>query len=123
MAKAQQTSQLRPGQPFFTKENRIAALGGIRTHRTLQYGTHTYYCGMFIIIGKCRFELAYKEILYCLHQLMSEWDSHADLAHSSPWPCISREFVTSSSDCLFVGTGQVILYQEDAPVQAALFCK
>ena len=65
MAKAQQTSQLRPGQPFFTKENRIAALGGIRTHRTLQYGTHTYYCGMFIIIGKCRFELAYKEILYC----------------------------------------------------------
>ena len=35
-AKAQQTSQLHPGQLLFSKEERRAALCGIRTHDTLQ---------------------------------------------------------------------------------------
>ena len=35
-AKAQQTNQLHQAQLFFFKEKEIAALGGIKTHATLQ---------------------------------------------------------------------------------------
>ena len=58
--KAQQTNQLHPGQLFFSKERR-AALGGIRTHGTLQsrrairatqlvHAHCWYYMRMYVLI-------------------------------------------------------------------------